>query len=314
MPHNARKFIAWSDLILDRLTATRVFVEVVDRGSQTAAAEVLDMSRAMVSRYLGALEGWVGARLLHRTTRRLSLTGAGEQLLPQCRELLETAESMQAVNLVTDLTPRGNLRIASSQSFAQAWLVHVLQDFMRQYPQVSVDLLVGSEAVDLVEARVDLALRITNQLDPNLIARQLGTCHSVVCATPAYLAKHGTPRQPADLIQHNCLSYAYFGRSVWEFEHDGEPNPVAVSGNFSTNESMVLLEATLADGGISLQPRYSVEALLHSGRLVRLLPDYQPKALGIHALYGSRRQMPSALRALLDYLIQRLRATPGWAG
>lgn len=299
---------------MDRLTATRVFVEVVDRGSQTAAAEALDMSRAMVSRYLGELETWVGARLLHRTTRRLSLTGAGEQLLPQCRELLELAETMQAVSLVGDRTPSGNLRITSSQSFAQAWLVHALQDFMRLHPQVSVDLVVDSQAVNLVEARIDLALRITNQLDPNLIARPLGTCHSVVCATPAYLAQHGAPQRPEDLMQHNCLSYAYFGRSIWEFERDGEPCPVAVSGNLSANESMVLLEATLADGGISLQPRYSVNALLGSGQLVQLLPDYQPRALGIHALYGSRRQMPSALRALLDYLIQRLQAAPGWEG
>lgn len=297
---------------MDRLTATRVFVEVVDRGSQTAAAEALEMSRAMVSRYLGELEAWVGARLLHRTTRKLSLTGAGEQLLGQCREMLALADTMQGVSLARDSAPRGNLRIACSQSFAQAWLVHGLRDFIRQHPQVSVDLLVGSQAVNLVEARIDLALRITNQLDPNLIARQLAVCRSVVCATPAYLAQHGTPQQPQELTQHNCLSYAYFGRSIWEFTRAGEPHAVAVSGNLSANESMVLLEATLADAGISLQPRYSVSALLRSGALVQLLPEYQPQELGIHALYGSRRQMPTALRALLDFLIERLASTPDW--
>ncbi|MGB4072344.1 LysR family transcriptional regulator [Pseudomonas sp.] len=297
---------------MDRLTATRVFVEVVDRGSQTAAAEALEMSRAMVSRYLGELEGWVGARLLHRTTRKLSLTGAGEQLLGQCREMLALAETMQGVSLAQDSAPRGNLRIACSQSFAQAWLVHGLRDFIRLHPQVSVDLLVGSQAVNLVEARIDLALRITNQLDPNLIARQLAVCRSVVCATPAYLAQHGTPQRPEELAQHNCLSYAYFGRSIWEFQRGGEPYAVAVSGNLSANESMVLLEATLADAGISLQPRYSVSALLRSGALVQLLPEYQPQELGIHALYGSRRQMPTALRALLDFLIERLASTPDW--
>lgn len=297
---------------MDRLTATRVFVEVVDRGSQTAAADALEMSRAMVSRYLGELEGWVGARLLHRTTRKLSLTGAGEQLLGQCREMLALAETMQGVSLARDSAPRGNLRIACSQSFAQAWLVHGLRDFIRLHPQVSVDLLVGSQAVNLVEARIDLALRITNQLDPNLIARQLAVCRSVVCATPAYLAQHGTPQRPEELAQHNCLSYAYFGRSIWEFQRDGEPYAVAVSGNLSANESMVLLEATLADAGISLQPRYSVSALLRSGALVQLLPEYQPQELGIHALYGSRRQMPTALRALLDFLIERLVSTPDW--
>ena len=292
--------------------ATRVFVEVVERGSQTAAAEALEMSRAMVSRYLGELEAWVGARLLHRTTRKLSLTGAGEQLLGQCREMLAMADAMQSVSRTDEAAPRGTLRIACSQSLAQAWLVHALDDFIRLYPQVSVDLLVGSQAVNLVEARIDLALRITNQLDPNLIARQLAVCRSVVCATPAYLAKHGTPLRPEDLAQHNCLSYAYFGRSIWEFSRAGEPHAVAVSGNLSANESMVLLEAVLADIGISLQPRYSVSAHLRSGALVQLLPDYQPQELGIHALYGTRRQMPPALRALLDFLIERLADAPDW--
>jgi len=305
-------FVALNRLIMDRLTATRVFVEVVERGSQTAAADALEMSRAMVSRYLGELETWVGARLLHRTTRKLSLTGAGEQLLGQCREMLAMADAMQSVSRTDEAAPRGTLRIACSQSLAQAWLVHALDDFTRLYPQVSVDLLVGSQAVNLVEARIDLALRITNQLDPNLIARQLAVCRSVVCATPAYLARHGTPQRPEDLAQHNCLSYAYFGRSIWEFSRAGEPHAVAVSGNLSANESMVLLEAVLADIGISLQPRYSVGAHLRSGALVQLLPDYEPQQLGIHALYGTRRQMPPALRALLDFLIQRLADRPDW--
>ncbi|WNF47522.1 LysR family transcriptional regulator [Pseudomonas sp. SG20056] len=297
---------------MDRLTATRVFVEVVERGSQTAAADALEMSRAMVSRYLGELETWVGARLLHRTTRKLSLTGAGEQLLGQCREMLAMAEAMQSVSRTDEAAPRGTLRIACSQSLAQAWLVHALDGFTRLYPQVSIDLLVGSQAVNLVEARIDLALRITNQLDPNLIARQLAVCRSVVCATPAYLARHGTPQRPEELAQHNCLSYAYFGRSIWEFSRADEPHAVAVSGNLSANESMVLLEAVLADIGISLQPRYSVGAHLRSGALVQLLPDYEPQQLGIHALYGTRRQMPPALRALLDFLIERFADRPDW--
>jgi DNA-binding transcriptional LysR family regulator len=311
-PLNLRIFVALSELIMDRLTATRVFVEVVERGSQTAAAEALEMSRAMVSRYLSELEAWVGARLLHRTTRKLSLTGAGEQLLGQCREMLAMAEAMQSVSRHEDAAPRGTLRIACSQSLAQAWLVHALDEFIRLYPQVSVDLLVGSQAVNLVEARIDLALRITNQLDPNLIARQLAVCRSVVCATPAYLARHGTPQRPEDLAQHNCLSYAYFGRSIWEFSRAGEPHAVAVSGNLSANETMVLLEAALADTGISLQPRYSVSAQLRSGALVQLLPGYEPQQLGVHALYGTRRQMPPALRALLDFLIERLADEPDW--
>ncbi|SDI64848.1 DNA-binding transcriptional regulator, LysR family [Pseudomonas flavescens] len=297
---------------MDRLTATRVFVEVVDRGSQTAAADHLDLSRAMVSRYLAALEGWVGARLLHRTTRKLSLTQVGNELLPHCREMLHTAEMMRATGIKATDGPSGNLRIASSQSFAQAWLSPILVQYLARYPNTSVELLVNSHAVNLVEERIDLALRITNQLEPNQVARHLGTCHSVVCATPAYLARAGTPLLPRDLSAHNCLTYSYFGRSVWRFEQADAGQDAVVEGNFSSNDTGVLLEAALNDGGICMQPLYATAAMLEDGRLVRLLPDWQPQALGIHAIYASRRQMLPALRALLDFIAERLRADPRW--
>ncbi|MCF3992672.1 oxidative stress response transcriptional regulator OsaR, partial [Pseudomonas aeruginosa] len=172
---------------MDRLTATRVFVEVIDSGSQTAAAERLDMSRAMVSRYLAELEEWVGARLLHRSTRRLSLTDAGAELLPQCREMLAVADAMQATGQTRRDSPRGTLRITSSLSFAQAWLTRAAAAFVERYPGTAIDLQVNSQVVNLVEERIDLALRIANQLDPNLIARRLGECRSVICAAPDYL-------------------------------------------------------------------------------------------------------------------------------
>ncbi|MCW2290026.1 DNA-binding transcriptional LysR family regulator [Pseudomonas sp. BIGb0408] len=297
---------------MDRLTATRVFVEVVDRGSQTAAAEHLDLSRAMVSRYLAALEGWVGARLLHRTTRKLSLTQVGTELLPHCREMLHTAEMMRTTGIKATDGPSGNLRIASSQSFAQTWLSPMLVDYLARYPNTSIDLLVNSQAVNLVEERIDLALRITNQLEPNQVARHLGTCHSVVCASPGYLARAGLPQRPQDLAQHNCLTYSYFGRSVWRFEQADSEEEVAVDGNLSSNDTAVLLEAALNDGGICMQPLYATAAMLEDGRLVRLLPDWQPQSLGVHAIYASRRQMLPALRTLLDFIAQRLASDPLW--
>ena len=232
----------------------------------------------MVSRHLAALEEWAGARLLHRSTRRLSLTGTGEQMLPQCRELCALAEAMQHLGRDSREAPRGRLRVTCSQSFAQAWLVHEIGRFQVHCPGVSVDLLVSSQAVNLIEERVDLALRITNQLDPNLVARKLATCRSVVCATPAYLARHGLPRSPEDLARHNCLTYSFFGRSLWAFFRDGEPCAVPVDGSLSANESMVLLEATLADQGISLQPRYSVAAHLRSGALVPCCRATSPRS------------------------------------
>ncbi|MBD9656604.1 LysR family transcriptional regulator [Pseudomonas sp. PDM12] len=297
---------------MDRLTATRVFVEVVDRGSQTAAAEHLDLSRAMVSRYLAELEGWVGARLLHRTTRKLSLTQVGNELLPHCREMLHTAEMMRATGIKANDGPSGNLRVATSQSFAQTWLSPVLVEYLARYPNTSVDVLVGSHAVNLVEERIDLALRITNQLEPNQVARHLGDCHSVVCAAPAYLAKAGTPKEPHELAGHNCLTYSYFGRSVWQFSGQPGAVQVPVDGNLSSNDTAVLLEAAINAGGICLQPLYAAAPLLEDGRLVRLLPGWQPQSLGIHAIYASRRQMLPALRALLDFIAERLAADPLW--
>ena len=266
----------------------------------------------MVSRYLAALEGWVGARLLHRTTRKLSLTQVGNELLPHCREMLHTAEMMRATGIKANDGPSGNLRVATSQSFAQTWLSPVLVEYLARYPNTSVDVLVGSHAVNLVEERIDLALRITNQLEPNQVARHLGDCHSVVCAAPAYLAKAGTPKEPHELAGHNCLTYSYFGRSVWQFSGQPGAVQVPVDGNLSSNDTAVLLEAAINAGGICLQPLYAAAPLLEDGSLVRLLPGWQPQSLGIHAIYASRRQMLPALRALLDFIAERLAADPLW--
>ncbi|MGA9619175.1 MAG: substrate binding domain-containing protein, partial [Serratia proteamaculans] len=159
-----------------------------------------------------------------------------------------------------------------------------------------------------------LALRITNELDPNLIARPLSTCASVVCATPAYLAANGTPNHPEDLASHNCLTYNWFGKSLWHFDRAGEKSAVAVSGNLSANESVVLLAGTLQGAGISLQPYYSAAPLLEKGELVELLPGYQPQAMGIYGIYTTRKQMPATLRAMLDYLVEWFATDEQWRG
>lgn len=168
-----------------------------------------------------------------------------------------------------------------------------------------MDLRVDSRAVNLVEERIDLAIRITNDLDPNLVARRLGDCPSVVCASPAYLAEHGTPGTPQDLGTHNCLTYSYFGHSLWEFvDARGEHIGVPVGRRLSANEAHVLLCAAEQGAGIALQPRYAARELIASGRLVALLPGYDAKSLGIHAVFQSNRQMRPVLRALVDFLVE----------
>ncbi|MEX5362692.1 LysR family transcriptional regulator [Pseudomonas guariconensis] len=297
---------------MDRLNAMRVFVTVVELGSQSAAADHLQLSRPVVSRYLAELEDWVGARLMQRTTRKLSLTAAGQQTLPRCRQLLELAGDLQAAVRQPDDAPRGELRISVSTSFGQAQLVDAVADYVRRYPGVKVELQMLDRTVNLVDERIDLAIRTSNDLDPNLIARRLTVCRSVVCAAPKYLAEHGMPQQVEELSQHNCLTHAYFGHSLWQFEVGGRHVAVPVQGNISANEAMTLQKAALAGAGIAMLPTYQAAGALRSGELVRLLPEARPRELNLNAVYTSRKHMPATLRSMLDFLAQRFTDEPQW--
>ena len=290
----------------------RVFVTVVDLGSQSAAADHLDLSRPVVSRYLAELEAWVGARLLHRTTRKLSLTAAGNETLPRCRQMLELSEDMQAAVGSAGGTPRGLLRISVSTSFGQSQLAAAVTDYVRLNPGVTIDLQMLDRTVNLVDERIDLAIRTSRELDPNLIARQLTVCRSVLCASPAYLREHPAPRQVDGLSQHNCLTHSYFGKSLWHFTCDGEELSVPVQGNISANEASTLLSATLSGAGVSLLPSYQAGVHVQRGDLVRLLPDAEPRVMNIYAVYASRKHMPAALRSMLDFLAQRFTPEPAW--
>ena len=290
----------------------RVFVTVVDLGSQSAAADHLDLSRPVVSRYLAELEDWVGARLLHRTTRKLSLTAAGGETLPRCRQLLDLCGDMQAAVSEPDDAPRGLLRLSVSTSFGQAQLGAAIAEYVKLYPLVTVDLQMLDRTVNLVDERIDLAIRTSNDLDPNLIARRLTVCRAVVCATPAYLREHPAPQKVEDLARHNCLTHSYFGKSLWHFEENGEHVSVPVHGNITANEASTLMRVTLAGAGVAMLPSYQAGELIRSGELVRLLPHAEPRQMNIYAVYASRKHMPSALRSLLDFLVLRFPEEPGW--
>ncbi|MGI2185898.1 LysR family transcriptional regulator [Shewanella oncorhynchi] len=306
---------------MDRLEAAKVFVTIVERGSMISAANALDMSRSMVTRYLSEMEEWSGARLLHRSTRSLSLTPAGEQVLDYCHRLLELANEVPAVSHAAVAIPRGLLRISCSQFLAHQILAPVVQQYLAGYPQASVNFHVSSQTVDLVAERIDLAIRITNELDPNLIARRLGECESVVCAAPSYLAARAAVLHPEDLTQHNCLTYSYFGDVMWRFyktdvgakqaqalnsdpkSNQGQVFNVPVNGNFSANDSMVVLNATLAGEGIAMQPVWAAKSYLDSGQLVPLLTEFMPQSLGVYGVYQSRKHMQPALRVMMDMLV-----------
>ncbi|VVQ02737.1 HTH-type transcriptional regulator DmlR [Pseudomonas fluorescens] len=297
---------------MDRIQAMRVFVTVVDLGSQSAAADHLELSRPVVSRYLAELEDWVGARLMHRTTRKLSLTAAGSETLPRCRQMLELCNDLHAAVSEPDEAPRGLLRISVSTSFGQAQLADAVAAYVKRYPGVSIDLQMLDRTVNLVDERIDLAIRTSSDLDPNLIARRLTVCRSVICASPAYLREHPTPQRVEDLGQHNCLTHSYFGKSLWHFEQDGEAVSVPVQGNISANEASTLLRAAMAGAGVAMLPTYQAGAHIHSGELIRLLPHAEPRRMNVYAVYASRKHMPAALRSLLDFLVVRFPEEPQW--
>lgn len=298
---------------MDRLTAARVFVTVFEHGSLTQASQRLDMSTAMVSRYLAAVETWLGVRLLHRTTRRISLTEAGQAALPACRQLLDLAEDVKHQAGEISRVPSGRLRITSSTSFAEAQLAPALIDFQRQHPQVDFSLVVTDRSVDLAAERIDLAVRITNSLEPTMIARQLAVCRSVLCAAPTYLRAHGEPRTAEALQSHHCVTHAIVGAAQFRFRRRGQLVEVTVPERLSTNDAAVLRRAVLDGGGIGILPTYLVSEDLRRGRLVHVLPALEPESLGVHAIFLSRQHQPLALRLLVDFLVERFGGeSPPW--
>jgi DNA-binding transcriptional LysR family regulator len=303
--------VAWIEQ-MDRMTAINVFVEVADRGSLTAAADALSMSRAMVSRYLAELEDWLGARVLHRTTRRISLTPAGEAALARCRTILDLGEDMRASLADPDATPHGQIRITCSTSFGLSHMATAVADYVTRYPGTAVDMMLIDRAVNLVEERIDLAIRISGELDSGLIARKLSVCRSALCASPTYLRTHGVPQRPEDLATHNCLTHHYVGRSLWHLQRDGHAASVAVSGNISANEATVLLQAVRANAGIAMLPTYLVAPLIADGSLAVVLPEYSLDTMDIYGVYTSRRQMPLIVRSFLDFLATRFGEDPEW--
>lgn len=290
---------------MDRLSSMRVFVEVADAGSLTQAAERLELSRAMVSRHVASLEQWLDARLLHRTTRRISLTDAGADALPRFRQMLGLSSDVQSSVGRRRSEAVGKLRITTSLSFAQAELTRALVEFQSLHPRVELELLTVDRAVNLIEERIDLAVRIAQLLEETLVSRQLAVCRSVLCAAPAYLERRGTPVHPRELTAHDCVTHAFGNRSEYRLKGQGEVCHIPVRGMLFSNETAVLRQAALAGAGIALLPSYFVGDDLRGGRLVRLLPDYEPEPLGIHAVYLSRQHQPQALRLLIDFLARR---------
>lgn len=295
---------------MDRLTAMQVFVEVANSGSFSATADKLDMSRSMVTRYVAELEQWLGARLLQRTTRSVTLTDAGENCLRRSQQMLALMENVEEETSAHDGALRGQLRITCSMSFAYAQIAAAVTDFLKLHPQLKIDLNASEGTLNLVEARIDLAIRISAEPDPTLIGRVLAPCTSVLVASPGYLIAQGVPQLPTDLATHRCLSHANFGKNTWTLSRESEQSQVRVDSYFSANEATALLRAALAGGGVALQPNYLANPHLRDGSLQVVLPDWKLPDMAIYALYPSRKHLSPAVRALLDFLVERFAKTP----
>lgn len=289
---------------MDRLMSMRVFVEIADRGSLSAAADALGISRAMTSRYLEGLEEWLGIRLIHRTTRKLALSDAGAQALKGCREMVALADDVKA-QASQGGEVQGRLRITSSPSFAQAQLTAAVVDFQHRHPKVEIDLVMVDRTVDLVQERIDLAIRVSNRVDAGLVARRLAVCHSVLCASPAYLARAGMPGTPQELASHRCVRHSAGFEPAYRLSRDGQLTTVEAQAILTANETSIVRAGALAGAGIAMLPTYYVGEDIAQGRLQVVLAPYALDPLDIQAVYLSRRHQPRPLRLLIDFLAER---------
>lgn len=290
---------------MDRVIAAQVYNRICELGSLSAAARALGISRPMVSRYLEQMEKWAGTRLVNRSTRKLTLTAEGEKVLQKTRTLSQLSQEIEDQS-AKDL-PSGTLRVACAHFTAMHIIAPVLPDLLSRFPQLRVELDVNNHPVSLVGERIDVAIRITDNPEPGMIARRLGECRSVLCASPQYLATHGTPVHADDLAQHNCLHYSFFAGQSWHFlTPEGENVSVAVSGNLSASISSLLMDAAEKLCGIAMLPEQEAHAAIEQGTLVPLLSGLKPKTLAIHGIYQSREYQPAALRVFLDEIARYL--------
>lgn len=289
---------------MDVLAAMGVFVRVVDQKSFSLAATELGISSSSVSKQVSHLEQHVGARLLQRTTRRISVTEVGAAYYEKCVRILEDVE--EAENLVSQLQgqPRGVLRISCNMTFGQMQLSKAIPEFMALYPDIKVDVSLDDRAPDMVHEGFDLAIRIADpQLpDSSLIAREIGKIPMFICASPQYLQQHGQPACLDDLKQHNCLVFVHAANAnVWSLEEDGSLNTVQVEGDMKANNSLVVRSSVLAHRGIGNLALFVISRFLESGEIQLVFPEHEPEELSIFAVYPDRKYTSPKVSAFIEF-------------
>jgi DNA-binding transcriptional LysR family regulator len=297
----------------DVFTEMLVFARVVGTGGLSAAARELGLSPAMVSRRLAALESRLGVRLVNRTTRSLRLTEEGAGYYESCSRVLAEIEEANAAVSAGSEAAQGALRVALPAAFGNQYVAPLIPQFAARYPAVQVLLSLSDRDVNVVEEGFDLAIRIAHLADSSLAARKLAPNRRVVCATPEYLRRHGEPRTPADLAQHNCLLARDFSSS-WEYKDpDGRPRVVRVTGRYVCDNWEVLRQWALSGMGVALKSTWDVRRHLESGALVPLLPGYTFHTdVAIYAVYPHRRHLPAKTRVFIEFLVESFGPEPFW--
>lgn len=301
---------------MDRITSMTAFATVVAVGSFAGAAQRLQMSPAMVTNHVRALEEHLGARLLNRTTRKVSLTEAGRDYYERCTQILAQIEDADNRVSALNSAPRGTLRVNASTVLAYG-LATLIGDFSSTFPEITVEFIATDRMVDPVEEGFDLAIRYNEAPDSSLIVRRLGQFRIVACAAPTYLDKHGVPQQPSDLSQHNCLAYMHpgFTRLTREWTligPGGEEVTVPVTGSFHTNSLEAIRLAVVEGRGITMSQTYYLEEAVRRGELVHVLPDYHLGEFPIYAIYAHREHMPVKLRSFIDFAVRHFAEHPKW--
>jgi DNA-binding transcriptional LysR family regulator len=299
---------------MDRLTGMAVFVAAVDEGSFAAAARRFGLSAAMAGKYVSAMEAQLNARLLQRSTRRLSLTDVGHAYYERCKRILDAYDEANREASDAHGTARGVLRVAAPVTFGAMHLGEVLARYMEQFPHVNVEVALSDRYVDLLESGVDVAVRIGRLRDSALIARRLAPCRMVICASPDYIARNGMPRSPDDLRQAPRLTFSE-AVSVGDWTlFDSERRAHVIDGpcRLAANNTQMLLAAALAGAGVVYGPTFVFGEQIACGKLVELLPEYQASELAIQAVYPSARHLPLKVRHFLDYLAAAFGDEPPW--
>lgn len=297
---------------MDYLQAMKTFTAVVEAGSFVGAMDSTGLSKPAVSRHVNELEAHLGTRLLQRTTRKLSLTSEGQDYYQRCKDILAAVQEAEAVAGSSAVQVQGPLRIGAPQTFGVLYLAALWGRFAAQNPQVTLDIVLSDRIVDLVEEGFDLVVRIARLADSSLVSRQLARTRMVLCASPQYLAQHGTPTHPHKLADHDVISYTYWSSGdVWSFLGPKGEVTAHIRSRIHANNGDTCRAAALAHQGIILQPDFLIHEDLRTGTLVELMPEFKGAQLGIFAVYPTRKQLPLKVRRLVDFLVEAL-CMPPW--